>query len=83
MKEAIDTVIKNGAKKVIFIEGTGFLNRSSHTLIDIPEAIEKLKKIRPDIEIIYSLPDIDLILNELAYAIAKSARDAFACGKKY
>ncbi len=58
-----------GAKKVIVLGGTGFFDRSSHTLIDIPEAIDRLKKRRPDVEITYAYPDIGLVKDDLTRAV--------------
>jgi len=54
---------------VIVAGGTGFFDRSSHTLIDIPEAIERLKGRHPAIEITYVYPDIGLVKDDLARAI--------------
>ncbi len=68
--EAFDKLVAAGAKRIVVAGGTGFFDRSSHTLIDIPEAIERLKKRRPDVEITYAYPDVDLVKNELARAVA-------------
>jgi sirohydrochlorin cobaltochelatase len=68
--EAFDKLAAAGVKRIIVAGGTGFFDRSSHTLIDIPEAIERLKKRRPDVEIIYAYPDVDLVKDELARAVA-------------
>jgi sirohydrochlorin cobaltochelatase len=70
IEESFDKLIANGIKRVIVTGGTGFFDRSSHTLIDIPEAIERLKQRRPGVEITYAYPDIDLVKNELVRAIA-------------
>jgi len=69
LKEALDKVLKRGADKVIFIGGTGFMDRSSHSLVDIPEAIEKLQKLHPFVEMTYQKPDIELVCTELAQII--------------
>lgn len=82
VKEAYEKVISRGAQKVIFLGGTGFFDRSSHTLIDIPETIEKLKMIRPDIELTYVYPDIDLVLGELVSAILAKIDDALRSGEE-
>ncbi len=69
LEEALDKVLERGADKVIFIGGTGFMDRSSHSLVDIPEAIEKLQKTHPSVEMTYQKPDIDLVCTELAQII--------------
>ncbi|CAJ37836.1 predicted cobalamin biosynthesis protein (CbiX-like) [Methanocella arvoryzae MRE50] len=67
--EAFGKLLAAGARKIVFCGGTGFFDRSSHTLIDIPEAIEKLKARHPDIEMVYAYPDVDLVMSELARAV--------------
>jgi sirohydrochlorin ferrochelatase len=67
--ESFDRLSSAGVKKVIVLGGTGFFDRSSHTLIDIPEAIDRLKKRRPDVEITYAYPDIGLVKDDLTRAI--------------
>ena len=67
--ESFDKLTSSGVKKVIVLGGTGFFDRSSHTLIDIPEAIDRLKKRRPDVEITYAYPDIGLVKDDLARAV--------------
>ncbi|OPY30938.1 MAG: sirohydrochlorin cobaltochelatase [Methanocella sp. PtaU1.Bin125] len=68
--ESFDKLTAAGNKKIVVLGGTGFFDRSSHTLIDIPEAIERLKKRRPDVEITYAYPDIGLVKDDLARAVA-------------
>lgn len=67
--ESFDKLTSSGVKKVIVLGGTGFFDRSSHTLIDIPEAIDRLKKRRLDVEITYAYPDIGLVKDDLARAV--------------
>jgi sirohydrochlorin ferrochelatase len=67
--QSFDRLIAAGAKYVIVAGGTGFFDRSSHTLIDLPEAIERLRTRKPDVEITYAYPDIDLVKDELVRAI--------------
>ena len=76
LEEALENVIKKGAQRVIFIGGTGFMDRSSHSLIDIPEAIEKLRKIHPSIEMNYIKPNIELVCTELAHMITSKVEKA-------
>jgi sirohydrochlorin ferrochelatase len=78
--EAFDKLVAAGVKRIVLAGGTGFFDRSSHTLIDIPEAIERLKKRRPDVEIIYAYPDVDLVKNELARAVAFNIEQALSIG---
>jgi sirohydrochlorin ferrochelatase len=67
--ESFDRLVAAGAKNVIVAGGTGFFDRSSHTLIDIPEAIARLKQRRPDVAVTYAYPDVDLVRDELVRAI--------------
>ncbi len=69
IEESFDKLASGGVKKVIALGGTGFFDRSSHTLIDIPEAIGRLKKRRPDVDINYAYPDIGLVKDDLTRAI--------------
>lgn len=69
LEEALKKVLEQGADKIIFIGGTGFMDRSSHSLVDIPEAIQKLQKKYPSVEMIYQSPNIDLVCPELAQII--------------
>ncbi len=69
LEEALEKVLNNGAQKVIFIGGTGFMDRNSHSLVDIPEAIDKLQKIHSSVEMSYIPPDIDRVNCELAKII--------------
>jgi sirohydrochlorin ferrochelatase len=76
MDEAFDRLVAAGVKRVVVVGGTGFFDRSSHTLIDIPEAIERLKKKHPDVEITYAYPDVDLVKDELTRAMAYNIEKA-------
>jgi len=67
--ESFDRLVAAGAKRVLVSGGTGFFDRSSHTLIDIPEAIKRLQQRRPDVEVTYAYPDVDLVKDELVRAI--------------
>jgi sirohydrochlorin ferrochelatase len=69
INEAFDRLFAAGVKRVIVAGGTGFFDRSSHTLIDIPEAIKRLQQRRPDVEVTYAYPDVDLVKDELVRAI--------------
>jgi sirohydrochlorin ferrochelatase len=79
--ECVDKVMNRGAKKICFIGGTGFMDRSSHTLIDIPGAVEKLRRMRPGVEMSYIYPDIGLICEDLAQMIVKKANEAMISGE--
>lgn len=69
LEDALEKVLKHGAEKVIFIGGTGFMDRSSHSLVDIPEAVLKLKQTHPSVEMSYVEPDIELVCTDLAKII--------------
>jgi sirohydrochlorin cobaltochelatase len=45
------------------------MDRSSHSLVDIPEAIDKLQQAHPSVKMIYTEPDIDFVCTELAQII--------------
>lgn len=79
--ECVDKVAGRGARKIHFLGGTGFMDRSSHTLIDIPAAIDKLRRQRPGIEMTYACPDIGLVCDDLAYMIARKANEAMITGE--
>jgi sirohydrochlorin ferrochelatase len=74
--EAFEKLLAAGVKKIIFSGGTGFFDRSSHTLLDIPEAIEKLKAKHPDLEMVYTYPDVELVMGELARAVGFKVEQA-------
>ena len=69
LEDALQKVLNRGAERVIFIGGTGFMDRSSHSLVDIPEAVDKLQKEYPSVELSYEEPDIDFVCPELAKMI--------------
>ena len=81
LEEALDKVLKHGAEKVIFIGGTGFMDWSSHTLVDIPEAINELQKAHKSVEMIYIQPDIDLVCNELAKMVVAKIENTLQVNK--
>jgi sirohydrochlorin cobaltochelatase len=76
MDEGFDRLVAAVAKRIVVAGGTGFFDRSSHTLIDIPVAIERLKRRRPEVEIAYVYADVDLVKNELARAVAFNIEQA-------
>lgn len=76
LEDALKKVLDQGAEKVIFIGGTGFMDRSSHSLVDIPEAVEKLQKKYPSVEMEYEKPDIDLVCPELSKIIVTKVEKA-------
>jgi sirohydrochlorin ferrochelatase len=80
LEEALDKVLSTGAKSVLFIGGTGFCDRSSHTLIDIPEAIEKLQRLHTGIKMTYTYPDMALVCEDFASIIADKAYDTLENG---
>ena len=52
------------------------MDRSSHTLVDIPEALAKLKENNPDVEIEYIYPDIDQVCDDLSLMLVEKANQA-------
>ncbi len=76
LEEALKKVLNRGAEKVIFIGGTGFMDRSSHSLVDIPEAINKLQKKYPSVNMSYEEPDIGLVCPELSKMIVSKIEKA-------
>jgi sirohydrochlorin ferrochelatase len=70
----------NGAKRILFVGGSGFFDRSSHTLIDIPAAVEAQQKRYPDIKMEYVFPDFSLVIDELADAAMEKIANAEAEG---
>lgn len=75
LEDTLKKVINRGAEKVIFIGGTGFMDRSSHSLVDIPEVIDKLQKKYPSVEMRYEEPDIDFICPELSKMIVTKIKN--------
>ena len=76
LEDALNKVLDRGAEKVIFIGGTGFMDRSSHSLVDIPEAIDKLQKKYPSIEMSYEKPNIDFVCPEISKIIVTKVKKA-------
>ena len=68
--EAFEKLLVAGAKKIIISGGTAFFGRSSHTLLDIPEAIDRLKAKHPEVDIVYAYPEQELVMGELAKAVS-------------
>ncbi len=74
--EAFEKLLRTGVKKVIFCGGTAFFGRSSHSLIDIPEHIDRLKAKHPEVEIVYAYPEQELVMGELAKAVSFKVEQA-------
>lgn len=82
LEEALEKVKPRGATNVLFIGGTGFLDRSSHSLVDIPKAIEKLQNKYPDVKMFYDEPNLDLICPELALLMISKVKKALKIGNR-
>lgn len=80
LEEALDKVLTSGAKSVFFIGGTGFCDRSSHTMMDIPQAVEKLQKTHPNVRMTYAYPDIGSMCEGFAAVIVDKVYDALEKG---
>lgn len=76
LEDALKKVLNRGAEKIIFMGGTGFMDRSSHSLVDIPEAIGKLQNKYPSVELSYKEPDIDFVSLDLAKIIVTKVENA-------
>ena len=76
LEDALQKVLNRGAERVIFIGGTGFMDWSSHSLVDIPEAVDKLQKEYPSVEMSYEEPDIDFVCPELSKMIVAKVENA-------
>lgn len=76
IEEAFEKLLAAGAQKIVFCGGTGFFDRSSHTLLDIPEAIEKLRAKHPEIELVYAYPNEELVMAELARGVVFKVEQA-------
>jgi sirohydrochlorin cobaltochelatase len=76
LQEALNKLTARGVEKIYFMGGTGFMDRSSHTLVDIPEALAKLKEDNPDLEIEYVYPNIDLVCDDLALMLVEKVNQA-------
>ncbi len=81
LQEALNKLIARGVKKVYFMGGTGLMDRSSHTLVDIPEALAKLKENNPDVEIEYIYPNIDLVCDDLSLMLVEKANQTIKNGE--
>jgi sirohydrochlorin cobaltochelatase len=80
LEDALEKVLGRGAEEVLFIGGTGFCDRSSHTMKDIPEAVEKLRLLHPYIKMAYAYPDMKLMCDGFAGIIVDKAYEALEKG---
>lgn len=76
LQDAVDKLVGRGVNKIYFLGGTGFMDRSSHTLVDIPEALDKLKKSNPDVEMEYIYPNIGLVCEDLTLMLREKVNHA-------
>ncbi len=67
--DAVDNAIKKGAEKVLVIPL--FNVKSKHSVVDIPEIVEKAKATNPDADVSYLEPGDDEIKNLLAEILVK------------
>ncbi|MDD1726123.1 MAG: CbiX/SirB N-terminal domain-containing protein, partial [Euryarchaeota archaeon] len=81
LQEALNKLTERGVKKVYFMGGTGFMDRSSHTLVDIPEAVTKLKENNPDVEMEYIYPNIELVCDDLTLMLVEKVNQAVKNGE--
>lgn len=81
LQEALNKLRERGVKKVYFMGGTGFMGRSSHTLVDIPEALAKLKENNPDVEIEYIYPNLDQVCDDLTLMLVEKVNQAIKNAK--
>jgi sirohydrochlorin ferrochelatase len=76
LQEALNRLKKSGVKKVYFIGGTGFMDSSSHTLVDIPKALAKLEEDNSDVEMEYVYPDIEQVCDDLSVMLVEKVNQA-------
>ena len=76
LQDAVDKLVERGVNRIYFLGGTGFMDRSPHTLVDIPEALDKLRKDNPDVEMEYIYPDIDLVCDDLTLMLREKVNHA-------
>ncbi|MGZ4893169.1 MAG: sirohydrochlorin chelatase [Halobacteriota archaeon] len=76
LQEALNKLMDRGVEKVYFMGGTGFMDRSCHTLVDIPEALAKLKEDNPGVEIEYIHPNIDQVCDDLTLMLVEKVNQA-------
>ncbi len=65
--DAVNTLKARGHKKIILANSPGLMMRSSHSLIDIPAAIEAIKAAEPGLELVYAKPGEPLPLIATGY----------------
>lgn len=80
LDDALEKVVSRGATSVLFVGGTGFCDRSSHTLKDIPAAIRRLQEAHPHVRMAYASPDIAVVGPDFAAMIADKAYRALETG---
>ncbi|MGZ4931979.1 MAG: sirohydrochlorin chelatase [Halobacteriota archaeon] len=80
LQGALNQLKERGAKKVYFIGGTGFMDRSSHTLIDIPEVVAKLKENNLDVVTEYIYPNIEQVCDDLGLMLVEKVNQAVERG---
>ncbi len=80
LQEALNQLKERGVKKVYLIGGTGFMDRSSHTLVDIPETVAQLKNTNHDVELEYIYPNINLVCDDLGLMLVEKVNQAVERG---
>ncbi|HEY3422164.1 MAG TPA: CbiX/SirB N-terminal domain-containing protein [Methanocellaceae archaeon] len=80
IEDAIVNLKEKSYKKIVFLGGNGFFDRSAHTLIGIPEAMDRQQKRLPEITMEYAYPDISLVIDEQADAVMEKIATADAKG---
>ncbi len=81
LQEALNQLKERKVKKVYLIGGTGFMDRSSHTLVDIPEAVGQLRANNPDVELEYVYPNINVVCDDLGLMLAEKVDQATQAGE--
>ncbi len=81
LQEALNQLKERGVKNVYLIGGTGFMDRSSHTLVDIPEAVAQLQATNHDVELEYIYPNINLVCDDLSLMLVEKVDQGIQTGE--
>jgi sirohydrochlorin cobaltochelatase len=76
LEESVEALIKQGATHII-VTTTMFTPGGSHSEIEIPELLDQLRPLHPEVELRYAWPfDLELVANTLAEQIRRFSKDA-------
>ncbi len=81
LQEALNQLKERSVEKVYVIGGTGFMDRSSHTLVDIPRAVAQLRANNPNVELEYVYPNINVVCDDLGLMLVEKVDQATQTGE--